>query len=151
VEKAALGEFESAAGVARDLTAGPQGEVEGAAEEAGSGKVGAALGFVGFAEDPEELADAITSAASGCGLCHAATGALPPERPVWSHLSGAAWVVDGLVWSRTEAPPMGGEPPLDALAETWARPAESDVEVASEGEVRAARVVAACARCHLEL
>ncbi|MBW1879968.1 MAG: hypothetical protein JRJ84_16520 [Deltaproteobacteria bacterium] len=106
---------------------------------------------MGFAEDTEELADAVASAARGCGMCHAATDAVPPARPPWSHLSGASWVVDGLVWSRTEPPPAGGEPPLDALAEAWTRPVTSDAQLTSEAEVRAARVVAVCAACHITL
>jgi len=151
VEKAALGEIEGAAAIALDLTEGPEGEVEDPAAAAGSGKVGAALGFMAFAEDTEELADAVASAARGCGMCHTATGAVAPPRPEWSHFSGAAWVVDGLVWSRTEPPPRGGDPLLGALAEAWARPVPSGDRTTSEEEVRAARVVAACAACHITL
>lgn len=99
VRAAARGDVDTARIVARDLTEGPvPGDGDGAAT------VGAALGMVQLAE-PEELADAVASAASGCGSCHAATGATPLARPAWTHHTAADWVVHGVVWNDVRSPP----------------------------------------------
>ena len=120
-----------------------------AAEEAGV-KIGAALGFVGFAEDGEELADAVASAGRGCGICHAAAE-VPTDvpRPPWLHETAAAWAVHGLVWGAEVAPPTGGEGLIGLLAEEWSEPVPTDTGPApAEGEARVARLIAACASCH---
>jgi len=117
--------------------------------EAGLGKLGAALGFVRFAEDTGELADAVASAAAGCGRCHGSAGATPPPRPEWAHHSAGRWAVWGLVWVDGAAPPAGGGEPLGQLAAAWSGPVPVDTGgAAGEQEVRVARVVAACAACH---
>lgn len=152
VARATRGNLEEARIIAVGLAGGVHDDLEVGAAGDANGKVGAALGFVGFAEDAVELADAVSSAAGGCGMCHASTGALPPmPRPAWTHETAADWAVWGLVWAEPAAPPEGGDEVLAGLVATWAEPLppalDTGVQPAPD-EVRTARLIAACAACH---
>ncbi len=150
VDAAAHGDLEIAREVASGLTGGAPAEAGPEAKQQGTSRIGAALGFLSFAEDEVELADAVVSAAGGCGSCHEAVGVPPPEAPPWTHETGARWVVDGLVWGRAGRPPRGGDDVREGLSEVWAAPIPRDTGPATpaEAEVRAARVLVACAACH---
>lgn len=106
------------------------------------GRLGGALGFVRFAEDEAELAEAVAAMGQACGSCHLLDGISGPPRPEWGE-DPAGWVAWGLVWGQPGAPPKTGDPLLDELVESYRAPVEAPdtgVEPA-EAQVRAARVI----------
>lgn len=141
VGAACRADYDDAAILARDLTAGaPAGHP--ASEDAVT-RIGGALGFVQFAEQPDEIALAVARAASACGDCHAAAGVEPPAPPPWTHASGALRAVDALVWDRgAELPPAGDDAVLARVRASWSG--------AEGGVPRASAVLEACAGCHAE-
>lgn len=143
VKAAWTGDRPLAGVVARDLTAGPEGE---GMAEAAQEQVGGALGFVGFAEDAEELATAVARAAAGCGECHADASVPAPPRPAWTHASSGTWLAHGLVWAAPADPPEGAEP-AEIVAD-WHQPLPEDTGASEDGVRRVARAWARCAGCH---
>lgn len=144
VEATWRGDVERARLLAADLTGGAPTEGEVGAE--GVTTVGGAIGFYGFAEDDAERIDTIATAARGCGQCHGARDVPSPPRPAWAHETGAVWATDAVVWARAGEPPTG-EPPLDVLSAAWRDPVVVEPPH-TDAEVRAARVLSACAACH---
>ncbi|TNE90909.1 MAG: hypothetical protein EP330_07040 [Deltaproteobacteria bacterium] len=128
--------------VATDLTAGPEADANSDAVAT----VGGALGFIGFAEDAEELADAVSRAAAGCGECHTSLGIPAPPRPAWSHETSGAWLAHGLVWGEPASPP-GGAAPIEVTA-GWDAPLPKDSADLDEHALRVARAWTSCVACH---
>lgn len=145
VEAAWRGRTDKATLYATDLSGGPPTEgVDGAAAE-GDATVAGALGFVRFAQDPADLAEAVSTAARGCGTCHDALAAPAPPRPVWAHETGAKWAVDTLVWTRPGSPPQAEVP--EEITTAWNEPVPDDAPHGREA-ARVARLLVACAGCH---
>ncbi|MCO4743721.1 MAG: hypothetical protein KC912_02960 [Proteobacteria bacterium] len=150
VKAAWTGDRPLAGVVARDLTAGPEGESADVATLTAQDAVGGALGFIGFAEDAEELAEAVAAASAGCGSCHATLEVMPPPRPRWAHASAGEWLAWGLVWG-DDTPPTAGAEPLDQVEGAYAVKRSSDTGDATPEQAHLTRVGqawAACASCH---
>lgn len=145
IHAAATGDLPLAAVVARDLTAGPEAEGVSDADEA---LIGGALGFIPFAETPEELAEATARAAAACGACHASLAVPAPQRGLWSHAGAADWLAHGLVWHDEAAPPAAAPP--STVTSAWSTPLPEDTGAgAIRGHAgRTARALTACAGCH---
>lgn len=144
LERAAwTGDLPLAAVVARDLTAGE----EGVGAEDAEARIGGALGFIGFAEDGEELAEAVTVAASGCGSCHVELAVSAPPRPPWTHHLAAEWLFWGLVWGDDQAPMDGSELSEIAMGYRAMLPMDTGSS-ASEHTRRVARTLQKCTPCH---
>lgn len=135
VDAAARGDLATAQFVARSLEEGEQGEAPGAD---GSEEVGGALGFVQIAEDTEELADGVATAAAGCAVCHASTGATAPALEAWSHQTAARRMARATAFGVPEPPPADG-PELTKVRAAW--------DGADDGE-QLAEALVACASCH---
>ena len=141
VEATSRADYDDAAILARDLTAGAPAD-HPAGQEAAA-RIGGALGFVQFAEQPDELALAVARAASACGACHGAAAVEAPSPPPGTHATAGLRAVDVLVWNRGAAlPPAGDDAILARVRDAWS---------GAEGEVaRASAVLEACAGCHAE-
>ena len=125
IRQVALAEVGASSQVARDLTEGEASSWAGEGGEDGARAAGGALGFLQIATSVEDLAVGLPKAASGCAICHVGAGVQPTaDRPAWAHETAAAWTAWGVVFSREDAPPGGGEGALrnatEALPKTSA-------------------------------
>ncbi len=150
VDAVARGDRRDAAERSRLMTEGEPSLWSGPGAEDANARVGAGVGFIAMAEDSEELADGLASAALGCGDCHAAAGATHElERPALAHPTAARWVAWGLVWHDPRIPASEDER-LQPLIQQWSEPVPKDTDGVDPQVAQAARWFAACARCHSE-
>lgn len=153
VDRAAMGDREAAKVAATDLVGGEPARWDGEGGEDAAIGVGGALGFVSIAEDADELADGVASAARHCGACHEAARVVPEDaRPDWTHATAARWATWGLVWNEPISPPPSDDVVLKGLAEELAAPLPAETGIARtpaiERRDRVARLIGSCARCH---
>ncbi len=106
VDATARGDLSAAARAAVQLTGGRPTEVPDGPAGEGDATVAAALAYVGFAEDAEELADTVLRAARGCAACHTALDVAPPA-PLEGDAAQRA--VDTVVWARAGADAIGAD------------------------------------------
>ncbi len=96
VAAAVDGRLADAQGLGEQLTGGEPAEHPDGAEHAAA--VGAALGFLRFAEDIDEVAAAVSAAAGACGQCHAAARVPAPRAPEATPEQRAQLALHALLW-----------------------------------------------------
>jgi hypothetical protein len=140
------GDQEKAGLIAVDMTGGAEADAsEGPAADAVT-TVNGALGLAAVAQGREELIQAVTVAARGCGQCHEARAVEPKPRSC-DHASAALCLVDVVVWPGSAGPAIVPGGPNEDLKREWLEPVAAE-SPHTDTEARAARALLSCTRCH---
>lgn len=86
-------------------------------EDEDASRVGAALGMLQVAEDPDEALDALTAAVGACRGCHVESGATRAAAPAWTHHEAAGALVERALWDLPA--PASADPQVTAALAAW--------------------------------